>query len=833
MNRFLAPMAGVSVTTACLSLFSLSLVCPAVAQASGFANFEPAQTNPIRLSQDGTVLFVVNTANNSLSVFNVTQPSTPVLLAEIPVGLGPVSVNPRTSREVWVVNQVSNSISIVSLPKSGPWLVTGTISLRLAQGDNMAEPMDVVFTGGLAYVSISRAHLIAVIDTTTRETTSTISLFGDEPRALAVSPDGSTVYAAFALAGNGTTILDAQKPNVPPQCGTAGQPQCVPPMNPALPPPPPAGLIVAANDPNWYPSVIKFTMPDNGVAAIKTGTTPSVSYYTHVGTINLGLAVNPKNGDLFVANTNALNLINFEPNLCGHWVNNQITHIQVSTGTVTPVDLNPGITYGCPPANPPADLAIALAQPTNVVFDPSGNFMYVAAFGTDRVAKVNTNGQVLGFAEVSLAGGSGSNVDPANKRGPRGLALNASAGILYSLNRIANTISIIPTSTFGPGVTEIPVGTDPTPATIKAGRGFLYDAKLSGTGNGSCASCHVDAEMDHLAWNLGDPTGTMTVLVQNGETYNFHPMKGPMTTQTLRGLLNLAPYHWRGDKPNFAAFNVAFQILMGGNQLSSTDMNTYTTFINSILYLPNPNRNLDNTLPTSQNGGNPSAGLTDFLTIAATSVPAGVPGVKSPATCQACHTADPGPGTSLLIQPFTTTPALQPMKVPQLRAMYQKELFSLTATEVIDGFGLDHNGSEGVLLDFLDGSGFTGYTQTEKSDLAAFMMNFDTGTAAAVGYGRTLTAANVTTSLIQGDWALLQSQAAAGNIDLIARGTITVSGTPQLHGLLYQPSSKTYISDTSGLGPFTQAQLQTLILGGDTLSIMGAYPGTGTAGPIQ
>ena len=631
-----------TLTSAILLVLAVMLTPGATRAQSTYANFEAAQTNPIRLSQDGKTLFAVNTPNNSLSVFNVTQPSSPVLLAEIPVGLGPVSVNPLSSTQVWVVNQVSNSISIVSLPSSGPWLVTSTISLRLAQGFNMAEPMDVVFTGGQAYVSISRAHLIAVIDTKTRQVTSTISLFGGNPRALAVSPDGSTVYAAFALAGNGTTMIPMNNPNVPPQCGTAGQSNCVPAINPSLPSPPPAGLIVAANDPNWYPSTITYTMPTNGVAAIKTGTTPSVSYYSHVGTINLGLGVNPQNGDLFVANTDALNLVNFQPNLCGHWVNNRITHIQVANGTVTPVDLNPGVTYGCPPANPSANLAIALAQPTSVVFDPSGNFMYVAAFGTDRVAKVNTSGQVLGFVEVALASGSGSNVDPANKRGPRGLALNATAGILYSLNRISNTISIISASPFQES-TEISVGTDPTPSAVKAGRGFLYDAKLSGTGTGACASCHIDAEMDHLAWNLGDPTGSMTTFVQNGQTFRFHPMKGPMTTQTLRGLLNLAPYHWRGDKPNFAAFNSAFQSLMGGTQLSTPNMNTYTTFINSVLYLPNPNQNLDRTLPTSLAGGNPVSGLNDFLNVTGSE-----PG---PVTCQSCHTSDPGPGTNLLLRP--------------------------------------------------------------------------------------------------------------------------------------------------------------------------------------
>ena len=41
----------------------------------------------------------------------------PVLVAEIPVGTGPVSVKARTADEVWVVNEVSDSVSIVSLSR--------------------------------------------------------------------------------------------------------------------------------------------------------------------------------------------------------------------------------------------------------------------------------------------------------------------------------------------------------------------------------------------------------------------------------------------------------------------------------------------------------------------------------------------------------------------------------------------------------------------------------------------------------------------------------------------------------------------------------------------
>lgn len=71
-----------------------------------YVNFEGKQTNPVRLSPDGTRLFAVNTPDVRLSVFDVSNPSNPILIAEIPVGIEPVSVNPVSNDEAWVVNEV-------------------------------------------------------------------------------------------------------------------------------------------------------------------------------------------------------------------------------------------------------------------------------------------------------------------------------------------------------------------------------------------------------------------------------------------------------------------------------------------------------------------------------------------------------------------------------------------------------------------------------------------------------------------------------------------------------------------------------------------------------
>src|SRR6185295_16688295 len=96
---------------------------------------------------------------------------------------------------------------------------------------------------------------------------------------------------------------------------------------------------------------------------------------------------------------------------------------------------------------------------------------------------------------------------------------------------------------------------------VVTGRRFLYDAAFSSShGDSSCASCHVYGDLDSLAWDLGNPDGQVAVdpgpfavPLLNPFTGRFvdpvvHPMKGPMTTQSLRGLANHGPMHWRGDR---------------------------------------------------------------------------------------------------------------------------------------------------------------------------------------------------------------------------------------------------------------------------------------------
>lgn len=772
-----------------------------LAQSADYVNFESHQTRPICLSPDGTRLFAVNTPDARLSVFDVSDPGnpTPILIREIPVGLEPVSVNAVSNDEAWVVNEVSDSVSIVSVS-------SGAVTDTLACKD---EPADVVFAGGHAFISCSRNNLIRVFHLTTHAEVATIPLQGLNPRSLAVSNDGTKVYAAFKLSGNRTTLLPPDR--APPQPA---------PTTPGVPAPPQVGLIVSADDPRLSP---KPNMPDNDVAEISVSSRTVLRHFKSTGTVNFFVAPRPGSDELWVANTEARNLVRFEPVLNGHSVDNRVTRVRTTvsgTGAVTPFDLNPGTNYAM--LQNPASLATALAQPTAISFTPDGGAFWITSFGTDRLAKINANtGAVL--ARIETGPTTGSAADPRHKRGPRGLAHQAAANRLFVLNRISNTISVVSTAS-ETVLTEIPTGThDPTPDIIRQGRGFLYDARLSGNGTQSCASCHVDGDRDELAWDLGDRGGVMEEVVSFGGlvTFDMHPMKGPMTTQTMRGLAGMNPLHWRGDRSDFTKFNHAFTTLLGGDDLSTADMNLFRDFINTIVFEPNPNQNLDRTMPAlfppgDPDAGDPTAGRTTFINT----------NYQPALTCNTCHTLPTG--SNRLLIPANALQVSQDFKVPHLRNIYQKQHFERSATAAsLSGFGLAHDGIDPDMLAFLSRPVFGSFSansdaaRTIRRNLHAFMLCFDTGTAPAVGHTRTVRAATLAAS--SADWTVLQSQAAAGGADLVVH--LLQDGVRQ--SFVYRPGTGDYMGDAAGRGPFTRTQLQQRIAAGAVVTLMGVPPGNG------
>jgi DNA-binding beta-propeller fold protein YncE len=790
----------------------------AVDAAPSFLAFESGPVRPMALSADGSRLFAVNTPDGQLEVFAV-EASGLVPLRSIPVGQEPVAVAVRSASEVWVVNHLSDSVSIVDP-------IAGVVLRTLLVGD---EPRDIVFAGpGDARAFITTAHRgqhrtdpsIASVPGAgdPRLTTEGIgradvwvfdagnlggavggtplrivTVFGDTPRALARAADGSKVWVAIHHSGNRTTainngfVCDGFSQSTP--CTIGGFLQAPggvpgPAQNFQGLQAPEVGLIAQqGGDGLWRDvlgrvwstgtvlgSFVRFNLPDLDVFELDATTLAQTRAIAGVGTTLFNLAVNPVSGKLYVSNTDSKNLTKFEgPGLTGgstvqgHLAEARITVIDGAS--VLPRHLNKHIDYATLAGEPgfdPTQRDHSLATPLEMAVSADGAALYVSAFGSSRVGVLPTAALESNTFDPTLL--SSGYIDVSGG-GPAGLVLDEANDRLFVYTRFDNGISIVDLSSR----VELAHWRFPNqePLQVVEGRPFLYDARLSSAnGEASCASCHVFGDMDQLGWDLGNPDDVVTsnpMTIQFapinptpglngiGVTNVFHPMKGPMTTQTLRGMQHGGAMHWRGDRSNgffgassddedqaFRNFIVAFEGLLGRETpLDDADMQRFADFALSLVLPPNPVRQLDNQL-------SPSAAQGRSFYIDSP--------VDGALTCEDCHRLDASQGFFGTGTFATFEGSSQIFKVPHLRNMYAKVgMFGFLINpgggfantgDQVRGFGYSHDGSVDTLFRFVSAAVFDFPDDAERRNSEAFMLEFDNDLAPIVGQQVTLTTTN-------------------------------------------------------------------------------------------
>ncbi len=150
----LSVLAGLATTLPVEAGAHLAALKPAKAQPSSFTLFESGQVRPLALSPSRQFLFAANTPDNRLEVFHVDGHGLEHR-ASIPVGLEPVAVAARSDNEIWVVNHLSDSVSVVTLSPGGN---SGHVVRTLLAGD---EPRDIVFgCAGKNRAFITTAHRV-------------------------------------------------------------------------------------------------------------------------------------------------------------------------------------------------------------------------------------------------------------------------------------------------------------------------------------------------------------------------------------------------------------------------------------------------------------------------------------------------------------------------------------------------------------------------------------------------------------------------------------------------------------------------------------------------
>jgi YVTN family beta-propeller protein len=812
---------------------------PAVGE---YVTFESGHVRPMALSPDGTRLYVANTPDARVEVYDVTG-ATPVLKDSIAVGLEPVAMAFAPNGQLWVVNHLSDSVSVIDVSTS-----PGKIVNTLYVGD---EPRDIVFGGpGNKWAFITAAHRgqnarfdpqfatpgigradVWVFDAANPGTvaggkpSTVLNMFGDTLRALARSADGSKVYAAVFNSGNRTTIAQGgpggELAKTGPTANVSGVKQ------------PATGLIVQKNTAtgNWedggdpargiapktWNANIKLDLPDYDVFTIDTtGSVPVVvkdKTARYVGTTLFNMTVNPVNGKVYVSNQEARNVVRFEGSgqtsttVNGRFVDARIT---VVDGTdAQPRLLNKHITSYGSGVGTAAEKAAAVSTPLEMAITPDGKTLYMASMGTNELVRYNT-------AALEANSFTPNTADQLQLTGglPTGVVLDANRGRAYVTTRNDNGVSVVDTAQFRE-VAHVKMP-NPEPADVVNGRKFLYDSTFSSSrGDSSCAGCHIFGDMDHLSWDLGNPDEEET---RNTNTYNrnvpailrtttnFHPMKGPMNTQTLRGMAGNGPLHWRGDKMGassgatleeraFKDFNGAFVSLLGRDaQLSDTDMSAFARFALKLWMPPNPVKNLDNTYTVTQQAGfdfymNKNA---DTLT-----------------TCNGCHALDPAKnqyGTDTTMS-FEGPTIAEDFKIPQLRNMYQKVgSFARNSTrntppapylgEQVRGYGYSVDGGLGSINEFLNALVFNAQVSADtRAKLQEFVLAFPSNLDPVVGQQLTVTPTNAAQADVTERLNLLVSRAKVTTprpeCELVVKGVIGGAA----RGWVHARGSDSFVSD--------------------------------------
>lgn len=781
-----------------LRLHALGFLLAVPAAAVTIDQFESGHVHPVEISPDGTRLFVVHTSGNELAVFDLTNPTGPVRIGKVAVGYEPVTVRARSNNEVWVVCHISDAVNVVDVSQM-------TVVRTIRTGD---EPTDVAFVEAQnrAFVCLSQLDTIAaynLADLTLPPTD--IPLLHSDPRSLALSPDGSTLYVAALDSQNETSVVRWED-----VLAGGGAPPPNPPMDPTLPPVPDEALIVRYNGTSWVDETGKnwglpYTLYDHDVIEIDTSTLAVSGFHRGVGTTLFNIAVHPVTGVLYVTNQEAINEVRFEQNLHGRFTQARVTLVDPAADTVTPVHLNPHIDYDDPAGNP-TERALSLSIPLDMDISSDGSTIYLAAMGSRKVGVLNTSGAVTRRIVVG--------------EGPSGLALDETRNALYVVNRFASTLSVVDLT--DDSSYELPLGHDPSHPDIVNGRKFLYDGELSSAhGDNSCATCHVFGKMDGIAWDLGNPLGVVLPPKPTSPTPNappgigYHPMKGPMVTQTLQGLRQgVEALHWRGERTTLADFNPTFVDLQGrSSQLTDSEMQQLEGFVHSMLFPPQPNRMLDGSHLPSINGADPANGDNLFSNAM----------LAGTADCTACHTPPHGNRDTLIS--LQLVQGNQDMVTVHLRNQYEKTRFTNTPGQTVRGYGFLHDGAFANHFDFFlelsDLQGFDFFpgftTDAQRRDVEAFMMAFPTGIHPAAAVMVTMDGTN--TATVQ---PILQKllNATGGATGLVAKGR---DAQGQLRGWM-RVAANGWRVDRFAERTYTTGQLQALAGPGREMSFLAALP---------
>ncbi len=384
---------------------------------------------------------------------------------------------------------------------------------------------------------------------------------GDEPRGIAIAPDGSRAYVA--LGGEDTVVvLDLR---------TFGTTKRIPvgrePWHLALTP---DGRRVAVAN-----------VRGASVSVIDTGTGETLHTVRTNGVNLRHVAVSPDARWAYLPFLSERGFPITKENIDRGWiVGSRIARVPLTeAGPREAISLDPrGKAFG--------DI-------DGLALSPDGRTIVVTAGGTQEMIVLRQPLRFLAY------GGPGDHIDadllddPARFRriplGGRPLAVRFTADgrRVVVANYLSNALQVVDIES-GAVVKTIPLGGPQTPSLARRGEALFHDARRSFGQWYSCATCHVE----------GHTNGG------NFDTFNDKKYNVLKKTLSLRGIAQTAPYTWHGwQKDLRPSIHESMITSMQGPEPSEADVDALTAYFKTLDWLPSPHRNADGTLSVAAQRG--------------------------------------------------------------------------------------------------------------------------------------------------------------------------------------------------------------------------------------
>jgi YVTN family beta-propeller protein len=171
---------------------------------------------------------------------------------------------------------------------------------------------------------------------------------------------------------------------------------------------------------------------------------------------------------------------------------------------------------------------------------------------------------------------------------PRGVLLSPDGRRLYVANRLDDDISVIDTAA-PKVVSTIDLGGPRNIDALRRGERLFYTADFAFQGQFGCSSCHLDATIDGLQWDL-EPDGFGKDIVDN---------------RSLEDLAGTEPFKWNGGNPDMPTEcgPRTEKFFFRSQSFTQQQLTDLVTFVYSLPYRPNRYRQPNGELTPAQERG--------------------------------------------------------------------------------------------------------------------------------------------------------------------------------------------------------------------------------------